>query len=135
MKTPRRIFPSHSPDFCVESLVRSLARARERSILLRRGSLVALASPPHLATPNVHANGVVSTEHPISPAAAPYVIGTSCRRGSFARIQFTGEPINYWHTYTRRIPTPATVFSLIESFVNLSSLVVTATMWVSLYVT
>lgn len=61
MKTPRRIFPSHSPDFCVESLVRSLARARERSILLRRGSLIALASPPHLATPNVHANGVVST--------------------------------------------------------------------------
>lgn len=137
MKTPKRIFPSHSPDFCVESLVRSLARARERSILLRRGSLVALASSPHLATPNVHARRRL---HVGRPSSRRLLLTWSnglptCRRRSFARIQFTGEPINCWHTYVFANAHASYCFSLIESFVNVSLALRETTMWVSLYVT
>jgi len=121
MKTPKRIFPSHSPDFCVESLARLLGRGAF--------SLVALAFSPHLTTPNVYARCRL---HGI-PAADGYFL----RDRSFARIQFTNEPINCWHTYTYVFANAHASyrFSLIESFVNVSLSLWETTMWVSLYVT
>lgn len=71
MKTPKRIFPSHSPDFCVESLARSLGRGAFSST----GDPSSPSHPRPTLQPQTFMHDVVSTIIPAAAAAAaPYAI-------------------------------------------------------------
>jgi len=124
MKTPKRIFPSHSPGFHErESLALS---CREKSILLHWGSLWAFAPlPTPILRARCHLRGISRL------TIAPRLIGS---RSTRIRRRFSGEPISI----DTRVCIHAHVgfyFNLIESFCSRRTsnpVYRETTMWVSL---